>query len=49
MLNLFNNIPDDKIDEVVERINLLKKSWSWKTKDKCQVIESSTSMDGMHW
>lgn len=49
MLNLFKEIPDDKIDEVVERIGLMRKSWSWKSKDKCQVIESSTSMDGMHW
>jgi cell division protein FtsB len=49
MLMLFKDIPDDKINEVVERIDLMKKSWSWKTKDKCQVIESSTSMDGMHW
>ena len=49
MLNLFKDIPDDKINEVVERIGLMRKSWSWKSKDKCQVIESSTSMDGMHW
>ena len=49
MLILFKDIPDNKLDEVVERIGLMKKSWSWKTKDKCQVIESSTSMDGMHW
>ena len=49
MLSLFKNIPDDKIDEVVERIDLMKKSWSWKSQDQCQVIESSTSMDGMHW
>ena len=49
MLNLFKDIPDNKIDEVVERIGLMRKSWSWKSKDKCQVIESSTSMDGMHW
>jgi hypothetical protein len=49
MLSLFSDIPADKVDEVVERITLMKKSWAWKSKDKCEVIESSTSMGGMHW
>ena len=49
LLMLFDGLSKDRIDEIIERISLLKKSWSWKSKDKCQVIESSTSMDGMHW
>ena len=49
MLKLFSDVPADKVDELLERITLLKKSWAWKSKDKCQIIESSTSMDGMHW
>ena len=46
---LFDGLSKDRIDEIIERISLLKKSWSWKSEDKCQVIESSTSMEGMHW
>ena len=49
LLYLFKDIPKDKIDEVIERVNLLKKSWSWKSKDKCEIIESGTSMNDMHW
>lgn len=53
VVNLFydilKDIPEDKVNDVIKRIELFKKSWSWKNKDKCQVIESSTSMDGMHW
>jgi hypothetical protein len=49
ILEVLQDIPEDKIDEVIERINIMKKSWDWKSKDKCKVIESSTSMDGMHW
>ena len=44
-----HNIPEDRIDEVIERIIMMKKSWDWKSKDECKVIEANTSMDGMHW
>ena len=49
ILDVLQEIPEDKIDEVIERINIMKKSWYWKSKDECKVIESSTSMEGMHW
>ena len=49
LLMLFDGLPKNRIDEIIERINLLKKSWSWKSKDKCEIIETSTSMEGMHW
>lgn len=49
ILDVLQDIPEDKIDEVIERINIMKKSWYWKSKDECKVIESSTSMEGMHW
>ena len=49
LLMLFDGLSKDRIDEIIERISLLKKSWSWKSEDKCKVIESSTSMEGMHW
>lgn len=42
-------IPNDRIDEMYEMMNLRIKSWQWKSKDKCEVIDSSTSMEGMHW
>lgn len=49
ILDVLQDIPEDKIDEVIERINILKKSWDWKSKDECKVIEASTSMEGMSW
>lgn len=49
ILDVLQDIPEDKIDEVIERINILKKSWDWKSKDECKVIEANTSMDDMHW
>jgi hypothetical protein len=42
-------IPEDRIEEMYEMMTLRIKSWSWKSKDKCQIIESSTSMEGMSW
>jgi hypothetical protein len=49
ILDVLQDIPEHKIDEVIERINILKKSWDWKSKDECKVIEANTSMEGMHW
>ena len=34
------NIPESKWGEVQDRIQLLKNSWNWKSKDKCSIIES---------
>ena len=39
-LNLLHDIPDDKLNDVIERLSLFKKSWSWKNKDHCEVLES---------
>ena len=47
--DLIDTIPEDKRKEMYEMINLRIKSWEWKNKDRCEIIESSTSMDGMHW
>ena len=41
LINLVHDIPKDKWSEVIERISMLKKSWEWKSKDKCLVIEST--------
>jgi hypothetical protein len=35
------DIPEDKWSEVIERIDILKKSWEWKNRDNCLVVESS--------
>ena len=44
ILDILQDIPEDKIDEVIERINILKKSWDWKSKDECQVIQASSGI-----
>ena len=44
ILDVLQDIPEDKIDEVIERINIIKKSWDWKSKDKCEVIETSSGI-----
>ena len=44
ILEVLQDIPEDKIDEVIERINIMKKSWDWKSKDKCKVIEASSGI-----
>ena len=44
ILDVLQDIPEDKIDEVIERINIIKKSWDWKSKDKCEVIEASSGI-----
>lgn len=44
LLKVLQNIPDDKIEEIIERINLWTKSWNWKNKDHCEIIESSTGI-----
>ncbi len=44
ILDVLQDIPEDKINEVIERINILKKSWDWKSKDKCEVIEASSGI-----
>jgi hypothetical protein len=42
-------VPDKRRDEIYEMVNMRIKSWEWKSKDRCEIIESSTSMEGMHW
>ena len=41
MISLMYDIPEDKWSEVIERIDILKKSWEWKNRDNCLVVESS--------
>ena len=44
IINLIHDLPEDKWSEVIERINLLKQSWSWKSQDRCEIIESSNGL-----
>ncbi len=46
---LIDTVPDKRRDEIYEMVNMRIKSWEWKSRDKCEIIESSTSMEGMHW
>lgn len=44
VLDLFFDIPRDKFNDVIERLNLFKKSWAWKNNDKCHIIEGYMSI-----
>tara|TARA_R110002126_G_scaffold40976_1_gene119811 strand:+ start:1533 stop:2114 length:582 start_codon:yes stop_codon:yes gene_type:complete len=46
---LINSLPAYKRDEVYEMVNLRVKSWAWKSKDKCEVIESSDGVTSSAW
>ena len=43
---LIDTIPEERREEVREIVSLRVKSWSWKTKDECQVFLGETSMEG---
>ena len=39
VMNVIKDIPNDQQDEILEKIELWTKSWDWKSKDKCEIIE----------
>jgi len=41
---LIHKLPLDKRNEIYELVNLRVKSWDWKSKDKCEIIESSDGL-----
>lgn len=43
---LIDTIPEDRREEVREIVSLRVKSWSWKTKDQCQIIQGESSLEG---
>ena len=43
---LVSQVPKDKEAEMIEHITLRIKSWEWKSKDYCQVIECHERIDG---
>ena len=47
LLMMFDGLSKVKVEEVIEKVNLLKKSWAWKSKevkDRCEIIEASTGL-----
>jgi hypothetical protein len=44
IINLIHDLPEERWSEVIERIDLLKQSWSWKSQDRCEIIESSDGL-----
>ena len=47
--SLVSKIPSYRRDEVFEMLNLRVKSWAWKSKDKCVVIEGDFSVSENAW
>lgn len=47
ILSLVEGLPKTQIKEVLDRIDLLKQSWAWKSKEienRCEIIESSDGL-----
>jgi hypothetical protein len=43
---IIGTIPEDRRDEIRELVSLRIKSWSWKSNDKCKILEGGSSMEG---
>ena len=43
--DLVNNLPANKREEMFEVLNLRVKSWSWKSKDQCEIVEASEGIE----
>jgi len=43
---LIDSVPQDRRDEVREIVSLRVKSWNWKNKDECQIIQGESSLEG---
>ena len=43
---LIDSVPQDRRDEVREIVSLRIKSWSWKSKDQCEIIQGESSLEG---
>ena len=46
ILDIIKGITLEQRTQVIERLSLLKKSWSWKSVDKCEVIEAGDGISG---
>lgn len=45
---LIKSIPQERREEIYELVNLRVKSWEWKNKDKCLVVEGSGTLEGVY-
>jgi hypothetical protein len=45
LTGLVDTIPKEREEEVFERLQLMVKSWSWKSKDRCEIIEASEGIE----
>ena len=43
---LIDSISKENREEIYELVNLRVKSWEWKSKDRCEIIEGSSPLDG---
>ena len=46
ILDIIKGITPEQRTQVIERLSLLKKSWSWKSVDRCEVIEAGDGISG---
>ena len=46
--SVIESIPSNKKKEILDLITLRIKSWAWKSKDACEIIEGSSGVAG-HW
>tara|TARA_B110000285_G_C15100478_1_gene604714 strand:- start:1289 stop:1846 length:558 start_codon:yes stop_codon:yes gene_type:complete len=46
ILDIIKGITLEQRTQVIERLSLLKKSWSWKSVDRCEVIEAGDGISG---
>ena len=44
---IISSLPLYKRDEIYQMVNLRVKSWNWKNKDKCEIIQSSDGVTGV--
>jgi len=42
---LIDTIPEDRRDEIRKLITMRVKSWSWKSKDECKIIEGESILE----
>ena len=44
IFKLIKGMTFEQMNQVIERVTLLKKSWSWKSVDKCEIIEAGEGL-----
>lgn len=46
LINTVKELPEDRFKEIKELVELRIKSWSWKSRDRCEIIEASEGIEG---